>query len=115
MERNISKQLKRAGQKSKRIENKPTLKPSLQFFLDAFYELQTERVDGGLIPVTKVLIYCDSWKFPPQLKQRTVTLVRAMDLALLKDDQAKAEKAEKAAERGRKPANPSPKVRTSRR
>ena len=60
----ILRQIKRFGGKTpERVNNKPKLSPGLQVFVDAFYDLDTERSLSDLqpIPWSKTMAYADRY------------------------------------------------------
>lgn len=92
IERNIAKQAVRAGEPlPDRIANAPELKQGLRLYLDAFFDLDTERSPTmGLtsIPWSKIKTYGEFWKFDREQMEDLFYFIRRMDdahLARLKE------------------------------
>lgn len=82
-ERNLAKQLQRAGKVSKAISNQPVLLPGLEIYLDAFFELNNERSQNGFIPTLKILEYSRIYGLADDTRDEMVTLIRQMDVAFV--------------------------------
>ena len=94
IEDGIIKQAKRAGNPiPDRILNKPVLRIGLSIFLEAFFDLDSERTHSfGLtaIPWTSIKKYAESYEFDQEMTEDLLYLVREMDdenLRLLKKRQ----------------------------
>jgi len=69
------------------ILNAPTLEKHLSFYLDAFWELSSERQIGfgeGVIPITAILNYASHYDFNSEEEHDLVFLIRKQDEAYLK-------------------------------
>lgn len=78
------KQIKRFGGKTPdRVLNRPKLAPGLKFYLDAFYELDTERnlTDLQPIPWSSIVHYADRYETN---EEDLLYLIRAADNEYLK-------------------------------
>lgn len=83
--------MRQAGQVSKAISNRPELLPGLEIYLDAFYELHSDREDGKLISTFKVLEYARAYEFSSDTRDEMVTLIREMDIAFIAHKRTEAE------------------------
>lgn len=87
IEQNIAKQAVRHGQPiPNRILEAPELVPGLQLYLDAFYELDSERSYGfgaGPIPYTIILSYATTYELDAEQTEDLIYFVRRMDAAHL--------------------------------
>lgn len=82
----LMKQIKRfGGQTPDFIANKPKLAPGLQFFFDAFYDLDTERslADMAPIPWSKIKDYGEYHKLGEEGISDLLYLIREADNAYL--------------------------------
>lgn len=89
LEQGIIKQAKRSGQPvPERILNAPDLRFGLQFFLDAFFDLDSERYYGpggpGRIPWSAIQNYANHYKLSDEVIEQLFYFVGAMDSAHLK-------------------------------
>jgi hypothetical protein len=88
IERNIAKQSLRSGAKlPDRIANAPELFFGLQLYLDAFFDLDSERSHGmGLTPISwsSIKSYAVAYEFDEDQTESLLFLIRAMDHAHLK-------------------------------
>lgn len=88
IEKNIVAQAKRFGEPiPDRIKNKPRLRYELAFFLDAFYELDTDRnmsVSFGPIPWSSLNNYAVAHEITGEDYHDFMYLVRAVDSAYIK-------------------------------
>lgn len=97
-EQTIVKQAIRAGQPiPTRIANAPELHVGLELFLNAFFDLDTERQAGfsiGPIPWSKIKEYAVAYGFDNDLTEELFYFVKALDNAHMKrierDNKAKA-------------------------
>lgn len=84
----IISQALRAGRKiPDRILNAPELKPGLSLYLQAFFDLDSERPIGftsGKIPFRAVLVYADFYEFDREQTEDLLYFVRNMDDTYLK-------------------------------
>lgn len=87
-ERNIAKQALRSGQPiPDRILNAPVLEPSLMFYIQAFFDLDSERQQGlglGRIPWLAMRQYAVHFELDDDQFDAMVYNIRAMDTAHLK-------------------------------
>ena len=87
-ERDIAKQLIRTGQPlPDRIANAPTLRLGLSFYLNAFFDLDSERTQGwglGRIPWLAIQQYAVFYELDEEQTDCLVYFIRAMDSAHLK-------------------------------
>lgn len=87
MESKIAEQsLKQFGRLPKEMEEAPELLEGLDIYLDAFFELSSERSIGmgeGPIPRSAIHEYCEREAIEGDLKQDLMYHVRAMDNAYL--------------------------------
>lgn len=70
-----------------RIANKPQLTLGLEIFLEAFYELSSDRPAGlgiGQIPFTAICQYADEYGFEGEQREDLFYFVRAIDKAIVK-------------------------------
>lgn len=70
-----------------RIANAPELKPGLQLFLQAFFDLDAERTHALTltpIPWTSIKAYADAYALDEEQTEDLLFLVRRMDDAHLK-------------------------------
>jgi hypothetical protein len=84
-ERQIAQQAYRAGQPlPESIANAPELQLGLMVYLQAFFELDTERSNGfgpGHIPISRIREYCCDWEFNAEETEDCVYLIRQLDCA----------------------------------
>jgi len=89
----------RAGQPlPDRIANAPELEPGLQLFLQAFFDLDSERSHGnGLtaIPWTSIATYARAFEFDEEQTEDLYFFVRRLDSEHLKRLEAKRKAAAK--------------------
>lgn len=82
------KQAVRHGQPiPNKILNAPELTLGLHLFIDAFWELNSERSIGmglGPIPLTSVLAYASEYDFDDDQRSDLVFFIRSLDAAFLK-------------------------------
>lgn len=87
-EQSISKQAIRAGQPiPARIANAPELHFGLELFLNAFFDLDTERQAGfsiGPIPWSKIREYAKAYELDSDLSEDLMYFVKALDNAHMK-------------------------------
>lgn len=100
IEQNIVKQAKRFGEPiPDRIRNRPRLRFELIFFLDAFYELDTDRnvsVSFGPIPWSSLNNYALAHEISGEDYHDFMYLVRAVDTAYIKHMREKSGNGESA-------------------
>lgn len=88
IEQNIAKQAIRAGQPiPERIENAPSLRLGLLFYLQAFFDLDAERSQGmnlGRIPWSAVQTYAVYYELDEDQTDCLHHFIRVMDTAHLK-------------------------------
>jgi hypothetical protein len=84
----IAKQAMRAGKGlPERIANAPELEAGLDLYLNAFFDLDSERAHGhalGPIPWTKIREYAKAFDFDDDLQDHLFFYVKAMDNEHLK-------------------------------
>lgn len=87
-EQTIAKQAVRAGQPiPARIANAPELHIGLELFINAFFDLDSERQAGfsvGPIPWSKTREYGEAYKFDEDLIEDLMYFVKALDNAHMK-------------------------------
>jgi hypothetical protein len=87
IERNIAQQAMRAGEgMPDRIANAPDLEAGLDLFIQAFFDLDTERSHGfalTAIPYTSILNYARLHELDDETTQDMLFLIRRMDNAHL--------------------------------
>ncbi|QDP56587.1 MAG: hypothetical protein GOVbin2380_22 [Prokaryotic dsDNA virus sp.] len=87
IEQNIAKQAMRAGeQMPERIANAPELKPGLQLYLQAFFDLDAERTHAlslTPIPWTSIKAYAEFYALDLEQTEDLLFLIRRMDNAHL--------------------------------
>ena len=87
IEQNIARQAKRSGEKlPDRIANKPDLKPGLQLYLQAFFDLDAERTHAlslTPIPWTAIKAYVEFYAFDLEQAEDAFILIRKVDNAHL--------------------------------
>ncbi|URA06804.1 tail chaperonin [Xanthomonas phage Langgrundblatt2] len=87
-EQTIAKQAIRAGQPiPARIANAPELHIGLELFINAFFDLDTERQAGysiGPIPWSKIKEYAFAYSFDADLTEDLFYFVKALDNAHMK-------------------------------
>lgn len=92
-EQAIAKQAMRSGQPlPERIANAPELEPGLQLYLQAFFDLDSERSHAaGLtaIPWTKMLDYALAYDFDEEQQADLFYFIRKLDSEHLKKLEAK--------------------------
>lgn len=92
-EQSISKQAIRAGQPiPARILDAPSLYVGLELFLNAFFDLDTERQAGlaiGPIPWSKIREYAVAFDFDSDLTDDLFYFVKALDAAHMKRQKKK--------------------------
>lgn len=95
-ERDIAKQALRSGmQIPDRIKNAPVLRFGLQFYLQAFFDLDSERSQGfglGRIPWLAIKSYAVFYELDEEQSDCLIYFIRAMDSAHLKNVEAKTKK-----------------------
>lgn len=95
-EQTISKQAIRAGQPiPARIANAPELHIGLELFLNAFFDLDTERQAGfsvGPIPWSKIKEYAVAFEFDEDITEDLFYFVKQLDNAHMKRLESKAKK-----------------------
>ena len=67
-----------------RIANAPELKPGLELYLSAFFDLNTERSHAmgiTLIPWSSIANYARFYDFDEEMTERLFYLIQAMDAA----------------------------------
>ena len=105
-EQSIAKQAIRSGQAiPDRIANAPELEMGLQLYLQAFFDLDSERTHGmslSPIPWTSIAAYARAFEFDEEQTEDLFYFVRKLDSEHLKKLDAKA----KAANNGKKSARP---------
>jgi hypothetical protein len=86
-EQNIAKQALRQGQPlPDRIANAPELNLGLALYLNAFFELDTERTNGfglGRIPLSTIRDYAIGYEFDEHQTEDLFMYVKRMDIAYL--------------------------------
>lgn len=95
-EQTIAKQAIRAGQPiPARIANAPELHVGLELFLNAFFDLDTERQAGfsiGPIPWSKIREYAAAYRFDEDLTEDLFYFIKQLDNA----NMARIEREQKA-------------------
>lgn len=93
MEKDIAKQAIRSGQPlPERIANAPSLRFGLNFYLQAFFDLDSERSQGlglGRIPWLAIQEYARFYECDEEQTDCLIYFIRAMDSAHLKNVEAK--------------------------
>jgi len=88
IEQNIAKQAMRAGLPiPERIANAPELKEGLQLYLQAFFDLDSERSHAlapTAIPFTSVATYARAFSFDEEQTEDLLFFIRRMDTEHLK-------------------------------
>lgn len=83
IEQNIAKQAMRAGQPlPDRIANAPELKPGLELYMQAFFDLDSDRTHvlaPTPIPWSSVKDYAIAWGFDEEQTEDLFYLIRKMD------------------------------------
>lgn len=96
-EQTLSKQAMRAGQPiPARIANAPELHVGLELFINAFFDLDTERQCSfsiGPIPWSKIKEYALAYEFDSELTEELIYFVKQMDNAHLKRVERKQKQA----------------------
>lgn len=96
IEQNIAKQASLSGEQlPERIANAPTLHLGLELFLQAFFDLDSERSHGFTltpIPFTSVLTYARLYELDEEQTEDLLFLIRRMDNAHLARLDKKAKK-----------------------
>lgn len=96
IEQNLARQAYRNGQPlPDRIANAPELFTGLELYLEAFFELDTERSHGmgiTMIPWSSIKFYCQAYKLSSEQAEDLVYFIRSMDIAHTKrlSDKAKS-------------------------
>lgn len=94
-----------------RILNKPKLLQGLELYLEAFYELNSDRNNGmsmGKIPFTAIKQYADEYEFEGEQRECLFYFIRAIDNAIVKrlnetsKQDAKPSKPRKSVGKGRR-------------
>ena len=102
-EQTIAKQAVRAGQPlPSRIENAPELEIGLQLYLQAFFDLDSERSHGnGLvqIPWTSIAAYAQAFAFDEEQTEDLFYFIRKLDSEHL----TRLSNKQKAASNGKRP------------
>lgn len=87
-EQSIAKQSIRSGQPvPDRILNAPILRFGLEFYLQAFFDLDSERSQGmglGRIPWLAIKAYAAHYDLDDEQSDALIYFIRAMDIAHLK-------------------------------
>ena len=100
IEQNIAKQAMRAGQPTPdRIANAPVLEMGLQLYLQAFFDLDSERSHAMAptpIPWTSIAAYARAFEFDEEQTEDLFFHVRRMDAEHLKRISAKIDSKAKA-------------------
>lgn len=93
IDQQISKQALRMGKPiPDRILNAPELQLGLELYLDAFFDLDSERTHGfGLTPIpwSSIKGYAEAWEFDEEQTRDLLFLVKKMDQAHLERLEAK--------------------------
>ena len=93
IEQNIIKQAERFGQPiPDRIKNKPEIQTGLEFHLDAFFDLDSERSHAialTAIPRSKIVDYAKEYELDEDQKERLLFYIRRMDNEHIKRLKAK--------------------------
>lgn len=88
IEQSIAKQAIRAGQPlPDRIANAPELRPHLQLYLSAFFDLDAERTHAfspSAIPWSSMAEYAKAFEFDEELTDELFYFIRRMDSEHLK-------------------------------
>lgn len=88
LERNIAKQAYREGRElPDRVKNAPELKPGLELYLTAFFDLDTERHHGNgicAIPISSIAGYARIFEFDSEQTEDLFFYIREMDDAHIK-------------------------------
>lgn len=104
-EQTLIQQANAAGQPiPERIANAPRLMPGLDLYLNAFFDLDSERTHGfslSPIPWQSIYNYAKAWEFDKEQLEDLVYFVRKLDLAHLNRLRKKQE-----ADNAKKPARP---------
>jgi hypothetical protein len=83
IEQNIAKQsLRETGKLPERILNAPSLKLTNQFYFQAFFELDSERINGfdiGPIPWSSIVKYAEYHGFEYDEREDFLVFIRRMD------------------------------------
>lgn len=96
VERNIAQQAMRAGEPlPARISNAPDIEAGLDLFIQAFFDLDTERSHGlalTAIPYSAILNYARQYELDEETTSDMLFLIRRMDNAHLRRLEKKAPK-----------------------
>lgn len=96
IEQSIAKQAMRAGQPlPNRIANAPELRNGLQLFIQAFFDLDSERSHAWApvaIPWTSIMSYARAFDFDEEQTEDLFYLIKQMDAEHLKRLQAQMKK-----------------------
>lgn len=88
IERNIARQAIRAGEPiPERIQNAPVLTEGLQLYLDAFFDLDSERSHAvGITPIpwTSIRSYAEAYDFDEDQTEDCFFFVKRMDAENMK-------------------------------
>lgn len=88
VEGSIIQQCAKTGQPlPDKIANKPQPTFGLELFLEAFYELSSDRPSGlgvGQIPFTAICQYADEYGFKGEQREDLFYFIRAIDRAIVK-------------------------------
>lgn len=88
VEKNIIKQARRFNEELPlRIKNKPVLHNGLDLYLQAFFELDTERNSGmniAPIPASAVRLYNQSYDITGEMAEDMLEFIRVLDNAFIK-------------------------------
>jgi hypothetical protein len=83
MEQKIALQSMRMGQPlPDRIQNAPELDYGLSLYLDAFFDLDSERSHAQgvvMIPFSRIVGYADAYGFDQEQKEDLIYFIRGMD------------------------------------
>lgn len=107
VEQTIARQAVRNGQPiPDRILNAPELQLGLQLYLNAFFELESERTSNGYgpspIPWSSMAQYASVFEFTEELRDDLFFHIRAMDHEYLKRVYAKIKTASANAGKGKR-------------
>lgn len=88
IEQNLARQAMRSGQKMPdRIANAPELNLGLQLYIEAFFDLDSERshAQGPTpIPWTSIQSYAEAWDFDDEQTEDLFYLIKKLDTFNLK-------------------------------
>ena len=78
--------------------NAPTLNEGMDFYIDAFYELGSERSIGfgeGPIPITAILRYAKHYDMTEEEESDLIFFIQALDICYLKYRDKKSKQSKK--------------------